>query len=893
MAIQKLFYLINKKRLRVLNTLLILLFFSLQVMAQAEKKPFTRWWWMGSAVNKAGIKYNMEAFHKAGLGGVEITPIYGVKGEENKFLPFLSNEYLTMLAYTQHLADSLGMKVDMVLGTGWPYGGPQVTAQHAASKLDFQKFEIKAQQEISLNLKHKNPNVTLQKVLAYDEQQFVEDLSPLVIEENLKLNPQKNLFVYAFYNGKTGQKVKRAAPGGEGFTLDHYSKAALDAYVKPYNEKLKIPIRAVFNDSYEVYETDYTENFLTEFAKRRGYDLTLYLPMLQEKQDNEIANRIRSDYRETLSDLLKTEFNQNWTEWAHQNQYKTKLQAHGSPGNLLDLYATADVPECETFGSMPFEIPGFRRETDDIREGDADPMMLKFASSAAHIKGKPLVSSESFTWLRDHFKTALSQCKPELEELLLNGVNHVFLHGTTYSPPQAEWPGWKFYAAVNFSPQMTIWKDAPALFKYISNCQNLLQAGQADNEIALYWPIYDVWNNYLKGSLFFQFKIHSLSEWLLDTPFYQMGNELMKKGYGIDFCSDEFLQKAKVVNGQIAFEGGQYKALVIPNTTTMPLKTLEKLIELQEQGGTVIFNNKPSTVPGFKDYVLETARLQKLTQKINIRAKPLAYLEQLNIVGENIQNSGLKFIRRKNKVGYTYFIVNHTKNDFDGFLNLQKIGKTNTLYDPDTEEIGTAQINTNGLKLQLKAGKSIFYLCDTLFTAWPWPYYQQNNESVNLKASYELTFTEGGPKTPQSEKLNTLVSWTELGEDAANFSGTGTYQFQFKRPKQKADAWLLQLPEVRESAKIWLNGKYIGTLWANPFEIKLTDLKKINELKIEVTNLSANRIRAQELAGKEWKKFYEINMVNKDYKAFDASKWQPMPSGLIGEIRLSPVQYLK
>ncbi len=67
--------------------------------------------------------------------------------------------------------------------------------------------------------------------------------------------------------------------------------------------------------------------------------------------------------------------------------------------------------------------------------------MLKFSSSAGHVAGRPLISSESFTWLREHFKTALSQTKPEAEELLLNGVNHMFLHGSTYSPERAGWPG--------------------------------------------------------------------------------------------------------------------------------------------------------------------------------------------------------------------------------------------------------------------------------------------------------------------------------------------------------------------------------------------------------------------------------------------------------------------
>ena len=43
-------------------------------------KPFVRWWWHGSAVDPEGLSYNLEEFARQGLGGVEITPIYGVQG---------------------------------------------------------------------------------------------------------------------------------------------------------------------------------------------------------------------------------------------------------------------------------------------------------------------------------------------------------------------------------------------------------------------------------------------------------------------------------------------------------------------------------------------------------------------------------------------------------------------------------------------------------------------------------------------------------------------------------------------------------------------------------------------------------------------------------------------
>src|SRR5690606_36869246 len=100
-------------------------------------KPWSRWWWMGNAGDEKTIKSSLIELNKAGVGGVEITPIYGAVNEENNYLEYLSPQWIKMLNYTIEIADSLGMKVDMPLGTGWPYGGPLVTRKNAATKLDF------------------------------------------------------------------------------------------------------------------------------------------------------------------------------------------------------------------------------------------------------------------------------------------------------------------------------------------------------------------------------------------------------------------------------------------------------------------------------------------------------------------------------------------------------------------------------------------------------------------------------------------------------------------------------------------------------------------------------------------------------------------------------------
>src|SRR5699024_3548938 len=101
----------------------------------SETKPWTRWWWMGSAVNKQDLVRNLKRLKKVNLGGVEITPIYGVAGYEEQFIDYLSPQWMEMFEFTLQKSDSLGLGVDMATGTGWPFGGPWITQENASKNV--------------------------------------------------------------------------------------------------------------------------------------------------------------------------------------------------------------------------------------------------------------------------------------------------------------------------------------------------------------------------------------------------------------------------------------------------------------------------------------------------------------------------------------------------------------------------------------------------------------------------------------------------------------------------------------------------------------------------------------------------------------------------------------
>ncbi|HRZ96514.1 MAG TPA: glycosyl hydrolase, partial [Paludibacter sp.] len=355
-----------------------------------EMKPGTRWWWMGSAVDKANLQYNLEEYARAGIGSVEITPIYGVQKNAANEIPFLSEKWMNMLSFTQATNNRVGIQTDMNTGTGWPFGGPEVTVEDAASKLVFREYVVKVGEnftEIIIPKEKDQQKAKLLRVMAFNQNKMLNLTKLLAADQKLNWKaPKGEWTIIAVFNGKTFQMVKRAAPGGEGYVMDHFSKKAVGNYFSRFDKAFAANNTAYphnfFNDSYEVYGADWTEDFFEQFQQRRGYKLEEHLPAFLAKERTDETARLVSDYRETMAELLLENFTQQWTDWAHAHGSKTRNQAHGSPGNLIDLYATVDVPECEGFGLSNFGIKGLR--TDSLtRKNDSELSMLKYASSAA------------------------------------------------------------------------------------------------------------------------------------------------------------------------------------------------------------------------------------------------------------------------------------------------------------------------------------------------------------------------------------------------------------------------------------------------------------------------------------------------------------------------------
>lgn len=896
-----------------------------------EARPGSRWWWMGSAVDKQNLSYNLRLYGTAGIGSLEITPIYGVKGNEQREIPFLSPRWMEMLEYTQDEAKKNGIGIDMNTGTGWPFGGPDITLEHAATRAIFEQYSITGEKDIVQDISISNPKekkqreiATLNRLMAYSTDGTCLNLTAKVKNGKLKWSAPKGEWkLIALFIGKTFQKVKRAAPGGEGYVMDHMNPEAVKGYFTKFDHafqqnKVTYP-RTFFNDSYEVYKADWTPHLLEEFERRRGYKLEEHFPEFLDTTRTEATRRIVSDYRETVSEMLIDNFTTQWTKWAHKHGSTTRNQAHGSPANLIDTYASVDIPECEGFGLTDFHIKGLRKDS-LTRPNFSDISMLKYASSAAHIAGKPYTSSETFTWLTEHFRTSLSQCKPDMDLMFVSGVNHMFFHGTPYSPQEAAWPGWLFYASINMSPTNSIWRDAPAFFEYITRCQSFLQMGQPDNDFLVYLPIYDLWDE-IAGRLV-SFDIHKMDRYA--PKFIKTIQTIIAGGYDVDYISDAFIKTTRCTGDQLVTSGGtRYKALIVPAARLMPAATLRKLVELARQGATVIFVEQyPEDVPGYHELDKNRKTFQHITRQLPAtdsfkQTQQFAFGKGQIIVGSDYQQAlaqtgipaeelktryGLQFIRRSNPEGHHYFVSCLQDKDTDGWVTLNVPETTAMFFNPMNGERGRAQSRTsNGkleVRLQLKSGESLIIqtLNKPLDKEPAWNYPEEQAYSLSLDHGWELNFVESTPSITGRFDIDSPLSWTKLEQPEAKINmGTGCYSLEIDLPALEADDWILDLGDVRESARVRINGHDAGTAWAAPFRLKVGKWLKTgkNLIEVEVTNLPANRIADMDRKNIEWRIFKDINMAKLNHVKGDYKNWSTMPSGLNGNVRLIPVKYSK
>ena len=863
-----------------------------------DARPMMRWWWFGPAVEPGELARELRTMKAGGIGGVEIQPVYPLqlddpqKGFRN--LKFLSPEFLKMVSFAANTGHELGMRVSITLGSGWPYGGAWVPVTESAGRLRVVVIAIGPDEGAVGVPAMENGEKLLASFLAAGtpEHYDADDARPAkdIRDGRLRIpsdsaGPQVALF---FISSRTGQQVKRAAYGAEGFVIDHFSAAAVQDHLKNVGDPLvgafgAHPPYTVFSDSLEVYESDWTPDFLTEVRNRRGYDLTAHLPQMVSGTGQEAAD-LRYDWGSTLAELIDQDYLAAINNWARAHHTVFRSQTYGIPAVTLSSNSLVDLPEGE--GSQwhgPFSF-------------------TRWATSASHVFGRPVTSSETWTWLHSPaFRATPLDMKAEADTFFLQGINQLVGHGWPYSPASAGDPGNSFYAAAVFNDHNPWWIVMPDVTAYLTRMSWLLRQGKPANDVAVLLPEEDAQGQFHPGEA-------SVSDQMAKLLGPDLVPAILDAGYNFDFID----------SGAIDRVGIHYPVLVIPDVERLPLVTYRKIEAWARNGGFVIaVHQPPSRAPGFVEGPKDTASVQQISQELFAAGgRNTKVVEKASGLGAAIADF-LKpdvaldpvtpeagFIHRRLADADLYFVANTDNRPHTFAATFRTRRSAASFWDPFSGEISPAGSGGDSLSMTLAPYESRVVVFTDHSIAQKVTRTATNFAPTDLSHDWKVTLN----KTGSSETMQTLHSWAD-DEAGKYYSGTATYQRAFDLPADfpHGSAAMLDFGNgspvaraklslagmrtwfdapLRDAAVVYVNGKRAGSVWHPPFALDIGPFLHAgsNELKIVVANTAIN-----ELAGRAPTDYRLLWLrYGKRFAPQDMDHLEPLPSGILGPLRLEP-----
>jgi hypothetical protein len=865
----------------------------------ADARPMVRWWWFGPAVEKPELSRELHAMREGGIGGVEIQPVYPIELNDpatgfRNYL-FLSKEFLDRLSFASQTAHDLNLRVNLTLGSGWPYGGSYVPITDASGRLRIVADAIPPGAESVPIPSIRNGEKLLASFIAVGTPQHYdgEHTSPISEIRNYRLivpaggpNPRVALF---FISSRTGQQVKRAAVGAEGFVLDHFSMDAIQNHLKTVADPLIAALGAnppysVFSDSLEVYESDWTPDFLKEFQTRRGYDLTPLLPELVAGTGPKAID-LRYDWGRTLAELIDEHYLTPLNTWAREHHTHFRSQTYGQPAVTLSSNALVDLPEGE--GSQWHSGFSFTR----------------WATSASHIYGRPVTSSETWTWLHSpSFSATPLDMKAEADTFFLQGINQLVGHGWPYSPPSAGDPGWSFYAAAVFNDHNPWWPVMPDVMSYLTRMSYILRQGTPANDVAVFLPEEDGQGRFRPGHV-------SVTDEMREFLGPDLAPSIVDAGYNFDFIDSAAIDKV----------GLKYPVLVLPNVERIPLATYKKIENFAQHGGVVIaVKSLPSRAPGFIESPRDSDAVKQISQELSAASKSVKLVDGATEVGPAIRATSLNpdvslspaspevgFIHRKLPDADIYFVANtdNRPHEFDATFRTDHPGAES--WNPFNGTISTAG-KSSTLHMNLAPYESRVIVFTNPKQPLPENPATVNFAPIDLAHDWKITFDKTGVK----ETIPALESWTSI-EGEKYYSGTATYTRSVDIPESVANAGRVLLDfglgkpiartqlhqagtrtwfdaPLRDVAMVYVNGKLAGSVWHPPYNLDIAPLLHTgpNELKIVVANTAIN-----ELAGRAGPDYRLLNLrYGERFTPQDMDHLEPQPSGILGPLRLVSAQ---
>ncbi len=885
-------------------------------------KPMVRWWWFGAAVVKPEILKELQQMKADGIGGAELAFVYPemlddpARGLKN--LPFLSPEMLDAVTYAQAEGRKLGLRIDLTLCSGWPYGGPATTLAEAATQLWTTEVAIPAgatqvaspvlnagESLISASIvdgtaasppvKRGGARVSVAVGDRWNPA-TAKPFAPMSGSTTIAAADRSRIALF-FVLSHTTQQVKRAAVGAEGYVLDPFSHDAVATHLRAVGEPLvkafgATPPYAIFSDSLEAYGADWTPRLPEEFKRRRGYDLLPHLPELVSG-GSPAADKVRHDYGVTLTELVNENYLTQINDWATAHGTKFRSQTYGEPAvnfssqNLVDL-AEGEGPQWRAFST------------------------LRWATSANHVFGHNVTSGETFTWLHSPvFRATPLDMKAEADIDFIMGENQLIFHGWPYSAPQADYPGWSLYAAAVFNDHNPWHPVMPAVTKYIQRISWLLRQGEPANQVAILLPTDDAWASFSPLHVTVTGAMQKLI-----AP--ELTSTILSAGYNVDYIDATAIDKAGL---------GTQQVLVIPPTDRIPESTLHKLAAWVEHRGHVVCVGHVPTMTPEGETLPEIAQLTRsfvVVGSIGALAKALPSQAKpdfdLVITADDDAASQIGFIRRRLPNADIYFVANTSNKRIFASVSFQTKYKHSELLDPDTGASGPTGANKYGLDLELPPYGSRVYVFSDSPGHDPTVQYKSDVLLTDIAANWDVNFVSAHRTIGEA----TLKDWI-ADPDTRNYSGEAIYSRDFDLQATAAGQVFLSVdggtalpgapnsppehpalganglpnplitrpgpgmhayfdPPIKEAALVYVNGQEAGALWHPPYRLDVTKLLKpgVNHIEIHVYNTALNAWSA--LPPHDYKPL--IDKYGDRFQMQDLNKVAPVSSGILGTIRL-------
>ena len=877
-----------------------------------------RWWWFGPAVSKPELQRELEEMKAEGIGGVEIATLYPLALDDPKTgfhnLQFLSEEHIDAIRFVATTARNLGLRVDVTLGSGWPFGGAHIPVTEAAGELRVDTISVPPGTD-SIAV----PNIdTGEKLIAAflapfrDGQVSLHDAKQVSTIGNgrMQISPPPAVVSDAifFISSRTGMTVKRPAIGGEGFVLDHYDRNAIETHLHAVGDRLmeafgNQPPYAVFSDSLEDYGSNWTGDFMEQFRARRGYDLTPYLPALIGEVGPLTAS-IRHDWGRTLTELANERFLEPLHDWAQQHHTLFRSQTYGFPPVTLSSNRYADLPEGEGKASL-----FMWREFSDLR----------WAASAGHLFGRPVISSETWTWLHSPaFRATPLDLKAEADLHFLQGINQLVGHGWPYSPKEAGEPGWRMYAAAALNAHNPWSFVMPDVARYLQRVSFALRQGKPANDVALLLPNNDIWSTFAvksdstkpvinRGGFNTAGSNFSIDESLgRNSLVSRLTPQVLDSGFNVDFIDAD----------AIASVGIPYAVLILPGIDRLPLATYQKIEQYARHGGIVIAaDSLPSTAPGLLEADSDSPRIREISQRLFESKNATGhFISDENQVGASLahylapdvvfspKTPRIGFIHRKLDIGDLYFIANTSNEGHRVQATFRHPAKLAEWWDPFTGAVSPVE-NPSAVELDLQPYESRLILF-TNFAArdeTKRPIVRAPSKTLDLTTGWKITFAN----TNQTADMPELHSWSD-DPTFKYYSGQVSYSRTFDLSAEDLNSGITgvldfgpgtaieepnPLPQfsmkayfegpIREAAEVYVNGERAGSVWRPPYTIDVTRLLTVrkNNLRIVVGNTAINS-----LAGRALPTYRLLNeRYGERFIPQDMKNLQALPSGILGD----------